>query len=83
MTDVAGAYANTQMPVARLLQYPNVDALSVQPGDIAADADRNLSIDGTLSRLHACSGNWALTTSRDGQRGWWRGICSNQATNCS
>ena len=26
---------------------------------------------------------WALTRSRDGQRGWWRGICSNQVTNCS
>ena len=83
VAEVTGAYANTQMPVARLLQYPNVDAQAFQPGGKTADLDGNLSIDGTLMRLHACSGNWALTTSRDGQRGWWRGICSNQATNCS
>lgn len=69
VTDVTGAYANTQMPVARLLQYPNVDAQSFPPGDKVADPDGNLPIDGTLTRLHACSGNWALTTSRDGQRG--------------
>ncbi|MBX3536151.1 MAG: hypothetical protein KF735_00820 [Chelatococcus sp.] len=83
VTEVTGAYSNTQMPVPRLLQYPNVDALAFQPGENAADANGNLSIDGTLTRLHACSGHWALTTSRDGQRGWWRGICSNQVTNCS
>lgn len=81
--EVTGAYANTQMPVARLLQYPNVDAQSFPPGGKLADPDGNLPIDGTLARLHACSGTWALTTSRDGQRGWWRGICSNQVTNCS
>lgn len=82
-TEVSGAYSNTQMPVARLLQYPHVDAQDIPPAESVADNVGNLSGDGTLMRLHACSANWALTTSRDGQRGWWRGICSNQATNCS
>ncbi|WP_374251308.1 SH3 domain-containing protein [Xanthobacter sp.] len=78
-----GAYANTQMPVMRLHQAPNVDSKDIPPGDDAADPSGNLPIDGTLERLYACSANWALTKSRDGKRGWWRGICSNQVTNCS
>ncbi|MFG1189092.1 SH3 domain-containing protein [Xanthobacter flavus] len=78
-----GAYANTQMPVMRLHQAPSVDAKDIPPGDDAADPSGNLPIDGTLERLYACSANWALTKSRDGKRGWWRGICSNQVTNCS
>lgn len=78
---VAGAYANTQMPVGWLLQAPNVDAAIA--GDIVRPAGESLSIDGTLTAILACSANWALTDSVDGTRGWWRGICSNQATNCS
>lgn len=78
-----GAYANTQMPVMRLHQAPSVDSKDIPPGDDAADPSGNLPIDGTLQRLYACSANWALTKSRDGKRGWWRGICSNQVTNCS
>lgn len=81
--DVSAAYANTQMPVQHLLLYPHVDAPDLPPGADVASPGGNLSIDGTLERLHACSSNWALTTSRDGRRGWWRGICSNQVTNCS
>ncbi|QRG05567.1 hypothetical protein EZH22_21245 [Xanthobacter dioxanivorans] len=82
-SEAGGAYANTQMPVQHLLQAPHVDAQDFVPGSDVAGPDGNLSIDGTLMRLHACSANWALTTSRDGRRGWWRGICSNQVTNCS
>ncbi|MDB5531361.1 MAG: hypothetical protein JWR51_4464 [Devosia sp.] len=78
---VMGAYANTQMPVGWLLQAPDVDAPIA--GDIERPAGESLSIDGTLRAILACSGNWALTDSMDGTRGWWRGICSNQATNCS
>lgn len=81
--EVGAAYANTRMPVGRLLQSPHIDALDFAPGAEASDPAGNLSIDNTLVRLHACSADWALTTSRDGIRGWWRGICSNQATNCS
>lgn len=83
VTDVTGAYGETQMPVRQLLEYPHVDARALSPGINSSDDSGNLSIDGTLVRLHACSANWALTTSRDGQRGWWRGVCSNQVTNCS
>jgi hypothetical protein len=36
----------------------------------------------TVERLHACSGAWSLVDI-GGQRGWWRGICANQVTNCS
>lgn len=78
-----GAYANTQMPVMRLHQAPSVDSKDIPPGGDAADPSGNLPIDGTLERIYACSANWALTKSRDGKRGWWRGICSNQVTNCS
>lgn len=83
VTEVRANYANTQMPVPRLLQYPHVDAADFEPGDDARSYSGDLDGDGTLMRLHACSGNWALTTSRDSQRGWWRGTCSNQVTNCS
>lgn len=82
-TDVTAAYANTDMPVPQLLQSPNVDAQPLAPGEGVAGYDGNLAIDTPMVRLHACSANWALTTSRDGQRGWWRGTCSDQATNCS
>lgn len=78
---VMGAYANTQMPVAWLLQAPDIDAAIA--GNIERSAGQSLSLDGTLAALLACSGDWALTDSIDGTRGWWRGICSHQATNCS
>jgi hypothetical protein len=82
-SEVGAAFANTNMPVPRLLISPHIDALDFAPGPEASDLDGNLSIDGTLVELHACAVNWGLATSRDGVRGWWRGICSNQATNCS
>ena len=78
---VMGAYSNTQMPTAWLLIAPDVNAGIA--GSISRPKDQSLSIDGTLRALLACSGNWGLTESTDGTRGWWRGICSNQATNCS
>ncbi|MBB4019853.1 MULTISPECIES: hypothetical protein [Chelatococcus] len=82
-TEVHAGYANTQMPVPRLLQYPHVDAADYQPAEGARGHDGHLDGDGTLMRLHACSANWALTTARDFQRGWWRGTCSNQVTLCN
>ena len=33
-------------------------------------------------RILACSGVWALVE-KNGNRGWWRHLCSNQVTNCS
>ena len=82
-SEAGGAYANSQMPVQRLLSFPHVDAPGPPPGSDAAGPDGAFSIDSTLVRLFACSANWGLTESRDGRRGWWRGICSNQVTNCS
>jgi hypothetical protein len=81
-TDVGGAYANTQTPAGWLQQAPHIDARAFPPSD-EVSARRGMSIDGTLKQLLACSANWALTESTDGTRGWWRGICSNQVTNCS
>jgi hypothetical protein len=80
--DVGAAYANTQMPVGWLLQAPNIHAKPFIPTGHSSP-NESMSIDGTLKRLLACSANWALTESTDGTRGWWRGTCSNQATNCS
>ncbi len=80
-SEVAAAYAYTEMPVSWLLQAPNVDAKAfVQSSHTGSDG---MPIDGTLKTLFACSAHWALTENVDGIRGWWRGICSNQATNCS
>ncbi|MFC5070008.1 SH3 domain-containing protein [Flaviflagellibacter deserti] len=76
---VGAAYANSNLSPALLRQAPHRDA-ALRP---TLDGEPRLSIDGTLEVLEACSGQWALTRSRDGQHGWWRGICSNQVTNCS
>lgn len=83
VSEAGGAYANTQMPVQHLMQAPHVDAQDFPPGEEVATPAGTLAIDSALEQLYACSGNWALTRSRDGQRGWWRGICSNQVTTCS
>ena len=82
-SEAGGAYANSQMPVQHLMQAPHVDAQNFPPGEGAATPDGTLAIDSALVELYACSANWALTKGRDGRRGWWRGICSNQVTNCS
>lgn len=81
--EAGGAYANGQMPVRRLLQAPHVDAGEMAPGAPAAEGEAPPSVGDPVARLHACSATWGLTTSSDGRRGWWRGICSNQVTNCS
>ncbi|MDF2116342.1 SH3 domain-containing protein [Roseiarcaceae bacterium H3SJ34-1] len=81
-TDVGAAYANTDTPSGWLQQAPHVDARAFPRPDPSNPSGR-MSIDGTLKHLLACSANWALTESEDGTRGWWRGICSNQVTNCS
>lgn len=81
--EAGGAYAFTQMPIQHLMQAPHVDAKDFPPKGEAATPEGNLVIDSGLDKLLACSANWALTQSVDGQRGWWRGICANQATTCS
>jgi hypothetical protein len=67
-SEVGAAFANTNMPVPRLLISPHIDALDFAPGPEASDLDGNLSIDGTLVELHACAVNWGLATSREVER---------------
>jgi hypothetical protein len=82
-TEVGAAFANTNMPEPHLHEEPYLGAPIIPASSSVAGSDGSLSIDGTLIRLHACVGNWGFATSRDWQRGWWRGICANQVTNCS
>ena len=77
---VGANYANGGTRMGGLFQAPFVDAKWTQ-------AQRKLGgpldTDGGPKRLFACSGYWGLVESEDGVRGWWRGLCSNQVTNCS
>ena len=77
---VGASYANGGTRMGGLFQAPFADAKWTQ-------AQRKLGgpldTDGGPKRLLACSGYWGLVESEDGVRGWWRGLCSNQVTNCS
>jgi len=77
---VGAAYANGGTRMGGLFQAPFADAKWTpamrKPGD-------PLDTDGGPKRLLACSGYWGLVESEDGVHGWWRGLCSNQVTNCS
>lgn len=75
---VGAALANGSLPAGRLYQAPNENSAH-------ATVSRQESPIGTgdpVQRLHACSGVWGLVEV-GGHRGWWRGICANQVTNCS
>jgi hypothetical protein len=71
---IGGALANGGLPSGRLYVSPHADAAFLTAGDGAGDPIR---------RIHACSGWWALVETNEGRRGWWRALCSNQATTCS
>ncbi len=77
---VGGALANGGLPEGRLYVSPHADAASLEVLDSHGN---HIGPDTPIRRIHACSGWWALIETNDGQRGWWRSICSNQATNCS
>ncbi|MGL4290307.1 MAG: hypothetical protein ACRCVA_28415 [Phreatobacter sp.] len=77
---VGGAYANGGLPTGRLYLAPHEDAASREALD---ESGRPLSVDGSPRRILACSGPWVLIETQTGMRGWWRGLCSNQVTNCS
>jgi hypothetical protein len=47
-----------------------------------ANANNPKSPASAFTRILACSGLWAPVEKR-GVRGWWRGLCANQVTNCS
>jgi hypothetical protein len=77
---IGASYANGGTRMGGLFQAPFTDAKWTQ-------AQRKLGgpldTDGGPKRILACSGYWGLVESEDGVRGWWRGLCSNQVTNCS
>lgn len=79
---VGTALADTSMPVPRLLQYPNISAGAIEPLPEAADGDGDLAIEHFPVQLNACSANWVLATTNDGQKGWWRGTCSDPFLKC-
>lgn len=75
---IGAALANTGLARGELRQAPSEfsairpvarEPTPIGPGDV-------------VERLHACSGNWGLVEI-GGERGWWRGICANQVSNCS
>jgi hypothetical protein len=77
---VGAAYANGGLSENSLYISPHADA---NAGEVLS-ADGNPAMGGLPpSRILACSGAWGLVETKEGQRGWWRGLCSNQVTNCS
>ena len=77
---VGAAYANGDTRMGGLFQAPFVDARWMPA---QRELGGPIDTDGGPKRIFACSGLWALVESHDGVRGWWRGLCSNQVTNCS
>ncbi|PTM57133.1 SH3 domain-containing protein [Phreatobacter oligotrophus] len=75
---VGAALANGGLPEGRLHQAPSPLA-ATRP---VQRQDSPISTGDPVQRLLACSGSWGLVEI-GGQRGWWRGICANQVTNCS
>ena len=77
---VGASYANGATRMGGLFQAPFVDA-KWMPAQ--RELGGPIDTDGGPKRILACSGLWGLVESQDGVRGWWRGLCSNQVTNCS
>jgi hypothetical protein len=77
---VGANYANGDTRMGGLFQAPHVDAKWTPARNSFGD---KIGADNGPKRVLACSGTWALVESHDGVRGWWRGLCSNQVTNCS
>ncbi len=77
---IGGALAYGGLPPGRLYVSPHADAASSEhltsDGHLIGAGER-------VSRIHACSGSWALIETPRNQRGWRRRVCSNQVTNCS
>ncbi len=73
-------FANGGLPTGQVYASPHADARAT----IIRDENGNpISLDGTPFTLLACFRWWGLVEFKDGKRGWWRSICSNQVTNCS
>ncbi len=76
---VSANFANGQTRMGGLFQAPHVDASWTRVVD---RHDNEIGPDSSPDRIMACSGIWALVE-KNGKRGWWRSLCSNQVTNCS
>lgn len=76
---VGGALANGGLTEGVLRQAPSPRAASQV---VRRQEDTPISTGDPADRLLACSGPWGLVEI-GGRRGWWRGICANQVTNCS
>ena len=76
---VGASFANGGARHGGLLQAPHVDARWTRVTDRHGN---EIGPDSSPDRILTCSGLWALVE-KNGVRGWWRNLCSNQVTNCS
>ncbi len=76
---VGASFANGATRGGGLFQAPHVDARWTRVTD---RHDNEIGPDSSPDRILTCSGLWALVE-KNGVRGWWRLLCSNQVTNCS
>jgi hypothetical protein len=77
---IGASFANGATRTGGLFQAPDADArwrrLTDRHGNEIGGGGAG------PDRILACSGLWALVE-KNGVRGWWRHLCSNQVTNCS
>ena len=76
---VGASFANGATRGGGLFQAPHVDARWTRVPDRHGN---EIGPDSSPDRILTCSGLWALVE-KNGVRGWWRNLCSNQVTNCS
>lgn len=77
---VGAQYANGGTRMGGLFAEPREDSSWTLARDRLGEP---ISVDGGPRRILSCKGDWVLVESHDGARGWWRGLCANQVTNCS
>lgn len=76
---VGAQYANGGTRMGGLFAEPREDSVWTPARDASNEP---IGVGVGPRRVLACKGPWALVESHDGARGWWRGLCSNQVTNC-
>jgi hypothetical protein len=76
---IGANFANGATRTGGLFQAPDADSKWTRVLDKHGN---EIGGDTSPDRILACSGLWALVE-KNGARGWWRHLCSNQVTNCS
>lgn len=77
---VGAAQGNMGSMQGLLYRAPQADALF----DSASDANgKPYGAGSSVAHLRACSGGWGFVETTSGSRGWTRGLCSNQVSECS